>query len=177
MAIPVTLSSAKRQLRMEAGDASRDAEVQGFIDDAAAWVERYTGHILVARDVTEQFHGFGSVSLRAWPIAATAVPGVGYTDTTGAPVTIVGARLDVSRRPARILPPVGAFYPFRDTRQLFTVTIRAGYEPGDAVPGNLRRAMLTLISAYEADRAGGELFQAAEKAARTLCRDYRARAL
>ena len=172
MAIPVSLEDARRQVKLEEDDTSQDTELQGFINDAAAWVERYTGHALVARDVTEQFRGFGAVQLRAWPIKPDAAVGVAYVDTDGVPAAILGARLDVSSRPVRVSPPQ-AFWPFRDTRQLFTVTVRAGYEPGDAVPGNFRRAMLVLIGAYDADREGGDVLAKAEAAARSLCRSYK----
>jgi uncharacterized phiE125 gp8 family phage protein len=177
MAIPVTIEDARRQIRLADDDDSQDADLHQFIADAAAWVEDYTGHILVARDVTETFRGFGAVGLRAWPIAPDAVPGVAYVDATGAPVAIVGARIDATGRPVRVLPPAGPFYTFRDARQVFTVTIRAGYEDGDTVPGNFRRAMLILISAYDSDREGGEVFQKAEAAARRLCGSKRARQL
>jgi hypothetical protein len=171
MPIPVTLEDAQIALRQggEELDPTRLAEVQGFITDAAAWVEDYTGHILVARNVTEQFRGFGSAKLRAWPVAPTSAPGVAYLGENGEPIAVVGARLDVSRRPARVLPPLGPFYSFRDARQLFTVTIRAGYEEGDAIPGAIRRAMLILIAAYDADHEGGDLFGKAEATARALC--------
>lgn len=179
MAIPVSLEEAKRQLRQggEELDVARQAEVEGFIADAAAWVERYTGRILIAREVTEQFRGFGAVKLRAWPIAPTAIPGIAYVAPSGDPVAIFGARLDVMQRPARVLPPRGPFYSFRDAHQTFTVTIRAGYEDGAQVPGNIRRAMLVLIAAYDVDREGGDIFVAAEKAARALCSDLRLRRL
>jgi hypothetical protein len=59
MAIPVTLQDARRQIQLDENDESHDADLVQFIDDAAAWVEEYTGHILVARDVTESFRGFG----------------------------------------------------------------------------------------------------------------------
>ena len=172
MPIPVSLDDAKRHLR-HAGEtlsADRKTEIEGFIADAAEWVEGYTGHILVAREVTEQFRGFGSVQLRAWPIAPTAAIGVAYAGSDNTPLSVPGARLDVSRRPARVLPPNGPFHPFRDAQQLFTVTVRAGYEDGDLLPGNLRRAMLVLIAAYDVDREGGEVFQQAEATAKSLCR-------
>jgi len=177
MATPVSILDARRQLRLTDDDASMDGHITGWIADAAAWVEQYTGHILEARDVTEQFSGFGAVRLRAWPVAPTAVPGVAYVTADGSPVAIIGARLDVSSRPARVLPPGGPFYPFRHAEQLFTVTVRAGYGPHDRVPGNVRRAMLVLIAAYDQDREGGDMFQAAEASAKSLCRDLRARGL
>ena len=177
MAIPVSLDEAKAQLRILDDELDNEAEVQGFVEAAAAWVETYTGHILVARDVTETFHGFGAVTLRAWPIKPGALPGVAYVDAAGSPIAITGARLDLSGQRARVLPPSGPFYSFRDAQQTFTVTIRAGDEDDDTVPGNIKRAMLLLIGAYDADREGGATFKAAEASARRLCGDFRARRL
>jgi uncharacterized phiE125 gp8 family phage protein len=177
MATPVSLEDARRQLRLAENDTSMDADIVGYIADAAAWVEKYTGHIIAAREVTQPFHGFGTVELRAWPIAASAVPGVAYVDASGQPVAIPGASLDLTSRPARVSPPNGPFYSFTNCKQPFTVTVRAGYELDDEIPGNMRRAMLILISAYEADREGGDIFQKAEATARTLCRDYRLKRL
>lgn len=172
MDLPITLAEARRQLRLEEEDASRDAELSGFVADAAAWVERYTGHILAARDVTEHFRGLGAVRLRAWPVRPDAAIGVGYMDAEGNPIVVTGARIDNSRRPARVLPPKASWpFPLRD--QLFTVTVRAGYEVGEGMPGNMKRAMLLLIGAYDADREGGNVLGKAEVAAQSLCRSYR----
>ena len=172
MAIPVSLEDAKLHLRLELDDTSQDQQVGRWIADAAAWVERYTGHILEAREVTETFAGFRPVALRAWPIAADAVPTVTYLDGTGTSVPIQSARKNAVR-PAKIGPRAGHFWPFIDPQQAFTVTIRAGYEDADAVPGDFRRAMLMLIAAYDADREGGDAFAKAERTAKSLCRSYR----
>lgn len=177
MAIPVSLDEAKRQLRLEVDDISQDAEILGFIADAAAWVENYTGHVFTAQTVTETFRGFKPVNLRAWPIKADAVPAVAYSDTAGTAIGVPGARLDLSRDRARVMPGTGSFWPFIDSQQVFTVTIDAGYAAGDHVPGNLKRAMLLLIAAYEVDREGGDILAKAEASARSLCSDYRPRAL
>lgn len=177
MAIPVTLEDAKRQLRIELDDASQDDEILGFIADAAAWVEKYTGHVFAARDVTEVFRGFRPVMFRAWPITATAMPGVAYTNADGVAVAIPGARIDLSQGRARIVPGTGSFWPFIDSQQVFSVTIRAGYETNDVVPRNLRRAMLVLIAAYDDDREGGDTFSKAEAVARKLCTGFRPRVL
>lgn len=177
MAIPVTLEDAKRQLRLEVDDASQDDEILGFIADAAAWVERYTGHIFIPHTVTETFRGFKPVALRAWPVKAAAVPGVAYVDANGTSIAVPGARLDFSGQRVRVTPGTGCFWPFAGSQQIFTVTIDAGYEEGDLIPGNLKRAMLILIAAYEADREGGEVFEKAEATARKMCADFRPRAL
>jgi uncharacterized phiE125 gp8 family phage protein len=178
MAIPVTLADARLQLKMEPDDTSRDTELQGFIADAAAWVESYTGHILVAREVTETFPGFGRLALRAWPIKADAVVALSYTAGLIGPVIVTGARLAAgSARPARVHPAFGTVWPHTGLTGTVSVTVRAGYEPGDPVPGNFRRAMLVLIGACDEDREGGDLFAKAEAAAKSLCRGFRARGL
>jgi uncharacterized phiE125 gp8 family phage protein len=177
MAIPVTLEDARRQIQLGEGDWYQDINLAQSIEDAAAWVEEYTGHILVARDVTETFYGVGAARLKAWPVRAASVPTVAYVNASGATVAIEGAGLDASSRPARVLLPPNVLDSFCGSKQSFTVTIRAGYEPKDAVPGNFRRAMLILISAYDSDREGGELFQKAEASARRLCGRLRSRRL
>lgn len=177
MAVPVSLPDARRQLKMEADDSSRDTELQGFISDAAAWVERYTGLLLTDREVTEQFRTPGSfVSLRAWPICPTALLTATY-DAGNGPIAIPGVRLDLTSQRARVRPAVGSCWPLTRCDQILSVSVRAGYQEGDFVPGNLRRAMLVLIGAYDADREGGSVFQAAEASARKLCSGFRARGL
>lgn len=177
MAYPVSLEEARRQIRLEADDESRDEDLTGWIADAAGWVEGYTGQLLDQREVTEHVSGFKPVEIRAWPIDAAAVPGVAYIGADGSPVAITGARLDLTRRPARIFPATGLFWPFRDSAQAFTVTITAGYANADAIPRDMKRAMLVLIAAYDADREGGDLFQNAVRTAERLCSRFRLRRL
>ncbi|WP_159981912.1 MULTISPECIES: head-tail connector protein [unclassified Novosphingobium] len=172
MALPVTLEEAKRQLKVEDDETDQNDEIEDFIRDAAAWVEDYTGHILEAREVVEHFNGFSPVSIRAWPIADTSIPVVTYTPAGGVPAT-QNARTDLTERPAKVAPVVGAFWPFIDSRQAFTVTIRAGYEDPNEVPRGLCRAMLVMIAAYDADREGGKIFADAEAAAKRLCRRFK----
>jgi uncharacterized phiE125 gp8 family phage protein len=177
MAIPVSLEAAKHQLRIELDDTSQDDQVRDWIADAAAWVERYTGHILEARDVEEAFTGFGALKLRAWPLKSDAVPVVTYENASGQPVAVTDVRISISRRPGRVVLRPGARWPIHCGHPTVTVTVRAGYEPEDVVPGNFRRAMLILIAAYDGDREGGDVLAKAEKAAKSLCRPFRVTAL
>lgn len=177
MALPVTLYEAKAQLQLGDEDYEHDAEVDGFLHDAVAWVEGATGHILEARDITEQFAGFDRMEVRAWPILPTATPVVTYAGPPVDPITVAGARVDISRRPARILPPAGLRWPFVASSTMVTVTVRAGYEDPGAVPRDLRRAILVLIGGYDADREGGDIFAKAEASARRLCDRHRLRRL
>lgn len=176
MPIPVSLDDAKLHLRHAGEDLSveRNAEIEGFIADAAAWVEGHTGHILEARDVTEEFGQRERLWLRAWPIKPSTVPEVVfYVDGAGSAMVLADARLNMRTRPARV-DPLGR-WPWSVYGAPVSVTVRAGYEPGDTVPGNIRRAMLILIAAYDADREGGDLFAKAERAACGLCRNLRPR--
>ncbi|EJU13992.1 hypothetical protein LH128_05820 [Sphingomonas sp. LH128] len=167
MALPVSLDQAKAQLRVDGDD--QDVEIGDFIRDAAGWVEEYTGHILEARDVEETFYDFRPVALKAWPISADAEPVLTFSDAEGVTHT-VPVSIDVTVRPARVFPDAGNYFPFGSRRQQFSVQFRAGYEDPDDVPGNICRAMLILIGAYDADREGGETLQKAETTARRLCR-------
>jgi uncharacterized phiE125 gp8 family phage protein len=177
MPFPVSIEEARRQLRLESDDTSRDDDLKDWIEDAAGWVEGYTKHLLTEREVVEHVAGFKPVTLTAWPIAATALPALAYLDADGSPIGIANARLDVTRRPARIFPATGLFWPFRNAAQPFTVTITAGYPTADEVPRDMKRAMLILITAYDEDREGGDLFLKAVKAAERLCGRFRLRRL
>ena len=177
MTIPVTLEAAKRHLKIELDDVSQDEEINGFIADAAAWIEQFTGHVLVARDVTKSFSSFDRVMFREWPIAADAVPVVTYDGAGGQAVPVTEVRMLLSRRPARVAPWVGGRWPALPLGSGVTATVRAGYEEGDEVPGEFRRAMLTLIAAYDADREGGDILRKAEDAAKDACSNFRIRAL
>jgi phage conserved hypothetical protein, phiE125 gp8 family len=177
MPIPVTMDDAKRQLRMDVDDVSRDDEIQSFIDDAAAWIEEYTGHVLVERDITAEFATFGEISFREWPIAASAVPIISYQGASGPAVSITDVQARVSRRPVRIVRWDGARWPVLPSGNIVTVTIRAGYPANAVVPPVFRRAMLMLIAAYDDDREGGDIVAKAEATARRICAGFRPRAL
>lgn len=179
MAVPVSIFDARRQLRYELDDDSNDEQLHDLISRAVAWVERYTGHLMEAREVTETFEHWDRPLLRAWPIKPGAVPVIAY-ELGGAPMELSGqlsGRIVASRRPARLLCPSGMLWPWFAYDTGISVTFRAGYEPRDVVPGNLRSAILVMITAYHEDREGGELFTKAEASARGLCRDFRHRRL
>ncbi len=170
MVEPIGVEEARAQIRMD-GDASRDADLVRYIRDAREWVETYTGQTLIAGDAIETFDAPGKVvTLRAWPIAPTAVTTIVVTDPDGTE-RLVDGFLDTKVRPAKVRSADG--WAMTRTDQQLTIVVRAGYETPAAVPGNLRRAMLLLIAAYDADREGGEVFAASEARARSLCRSFR----
>lgn len=166
MTLPVSLDDAKRHLRIIGDDDN--AEITGFISDAAEWVEDYTGHLLEQREVTEQFESFLDLRLRHWPITSDTVT----VSAAGSPVT--GARLLYPIRPGRILPAVDTYWPSLSTGDLIEVTYTAGYASPADVPRKFVRAMLVLISGFYEDREGGQIFCKAEETAKRLCRSKKA---
>lgn len=172
MSEPISIEEARSQLRLD-GDASRDADLARHIRDAREWVERYTGWTLVARDLTEAFRAPPrAVELKAWPLAS------GVTVTADIDGVVTAATINGTVRPARVSAAAPArCWPMSSPTSELRITVRAGVETPDDVPGNMRRAMLLLIGAYEADREGGDLFAAAEARARSLCGSYRMRRL
>lgn len=165
MSEPITIQEAASHLRMDA--VANGGALARYTRDAREWVERYTGHLLVARDVTEAFRAPRStIELTAWPVFADTTIAADADDVA------VPTRLDASRRPARVTPH-SASWPFPSPHTQLRITVRAGYRTSEEIPGNMRRAMLVLIGAYDADREGGEIFAAAEMRAKSLCRSYR----
>ncbi len=167
MVEPITVEEARAHLRIDGTD--EDTAIARYIRDARDWVEVYTGHILVRREVTETFSDLRRVRLRAWPIAADAVPVV---VAAGQPVA--GAALVVGNRPVHLVPAAGATFP-RIAPAVGAVSVRvtAGYADASQIPGIFMRAMLLLIGGYHADREGGDVFVKAEEAAKSLCRAKR----
>lgn len=164
---PITVEEARAHLRIDGTD--EDTAIAGYIRDARDWVEVYTGHILVRREVTETFSDLRRVRLRAWPIAADAVPVV-----IAARQPVVGAGLAVGNRPVQLVPATGAIFP-QIVPSIGAVSVRvvAGYADATEIPGIFMRAMLLLIGGYYADREGGDVFVKAEEAAKSLCRAKR----
>lgn len=169
MALPVTLTEAKRQLRV-----TNDFEnefIEDAILDAADWIEDYTGHILEEREITETFSSFKRLRLSAWPIEPGDI--AVSTVSGGTPSPVDGAWLYAVSRPASVLPALPNRWPGLSAGDFVTVTYTAGYASPDAVPRKMVRAMLVLITGYFEDRSGGEAFKDAEETAKRLCRSYK----
>lgn len=174
---PITLSEAKQQLRID-GNAD-DATINRLIATAREWVEGVTGVLLAEREVTETLPAFGPRNaLRSRPINGAEPIVVEYIDRTGGSQTITDARIVngeqilASGGPVLLHPAIGARWPCADGRYPVSVTFTAGINDADKIPAVLRQAVLLLITAYEADREGGDIVAKAEASARRLCRRY-----
>ncbi|MFD1951369.1 head-tail connector protein [Sphingomonas arantia] len=172
---PVSLELAKLQLRLDG--TAENALIEQSITAAREWVEKYTGHLLVRREVVEVVGALrNTVNLSAWP--DVVVTKVEYL-AGGAMVSLDAADFRVApmQRPAQLalVAPSGWFgagarAAGAASSPVITVTMQAGYANG-AVPAQLVRAMLVLIAAMYDGR--GSLSDAAIASATGLCRPYR----
>lgn len=150
MAEPVTLDEIKMHLDVARDD--QDQMLEDMVVAAREWVENYTGLVLVKRQVSEGFDAFDRLShLTAWPIASDAVASVTYADSQGAPDNVVDARMNVTRRPARLAPAFNTSWPVAYPGSI-VVTIEAGYVDAAAVPYSLKAAIKLYVGNLYANR-------------------------
>lgn len=168
MTEPVSVATAKLNSRID-GD-EEDALIASWIVTGRRWVENYTGHILVQRDVTERFDDFRRMRLRAWPIAPDADVLLTYTDTAGVSQIFADYRLDVGERPALLQPAFGVSWPFGSGgSRSVSATFRAGYATPEDVPAEMIAAILVIVDGLWKHRT---LTDDHERAAASLCRSY-----
>jgi uncharacterized phiE125 gp8 family phage protein len=162
---PVTLDEAKLAARIDSDD--EDTLIASWITVGRRWVESYTGHVLVQRDVTERFDCFGKMRLRAWPVAPDAAVTLTYSDATGAQQVFDGFRLDAVERPALLLPNLGTGWP---SSAGVTATFQAGYASPADVPAEMKAAIQIIVTGMLKHRV---LTDEYERAAASLCQAYK----
>lgn len=164
---PIDLEAAKLHLGVDYADD--DAAIERAVVAARRWVEKYTGHILLKREMTKAFASFETVRLRETPLDATADVTVSYRDADDVETALTGFRLGSLVRPARLFST--ATWPtVAEVDDAVTVTFTAGYDPGE-VPEDLQAAMLVLVAGMYDNREG--FGENAERAAKSLCKEYR----
>lgn len=177
MAEPLTTAEAKAHLRVT--DTSEDTLIGTYIVAAREWVENYTGHILVQREVVDGFSAWGPyLTLRHQPITVgdpTPTLTVAYINADGDETAFEDFVLRDQRYPWTIWPVHGSEFPELGENPTITVTYTAGYASAGAVPQALRQAMLLLIGAWHQQRganSGDEMFET-PFAVTSLCRPFR----
>jgi uncharacterized phiE125 gp8 family phage protein len=167
---PVSLALAKQQLRV-IDNNSEDVLISSYIRSAREWVEHHTSAVLVRRQFTEHFDGFGrNLIIRKHPIIV--VDSLRYIDRAGGEQVYEGASGRYEKRPFRLYPALGRPWP---ATHHVTVTYTAGYGPLDA-PAQLVQAMLLLIGHWYANRGDGgdgNVPMGVSRAVLSLCRDHR----
>lgn len=163
MAEPITLSLAKKHLRVDS--AAEDDLITEIIADARSWVEDYTGQTLVQDSRALTLKSFTEQML-VWPIQSVAE--VSYRDSAGVLQTLASSvyELDAIERPARLRLKSGQSWPAHGQ---IIVDLVAGYATAADIPGGMRRAMYLLIGGFYGMRATGGLDEGTAAAARRAC--------
>lgn len=154
-----------------------DEMLSQFRLTAIGWVEEYTGVLLSARPVTEQFDGFRRLVLDAWPV--NAIVSINYFAADGIATQLADSeyRLQAITRPAQIGraasgAPSSVPWPttMAGVEDAVSVTVQAGYSSADIIPNELLTAALVIVRSLYDDR---EVTENAEMRAAGLCRFHR----
>jgi uncharacterized phiE125 gp8 family phage protein len=133
----VDLTLAKAQLRVT--HTSEDTLIAQYIASAQAWIERYTGLLLVEDTVVDTFTAFGDyLELSRGPFVE--LTSIAYVDTAGDDQTVSAARV----RDGRIYAPDGGWPTIGDYTTI-TATYVAGFD-AYTLPEELVQAQLLLIA-------------------------------
>lgn len=172
---PVTLPEAKQHCRVLSND--EDTLITALITAAREWVENFTGHLLVPREVTQRFECFSShTMLYGWPIADSAVPEITYADPQGEIQMLVGARIALCNGYGRLAPAFGSRWPSTYSGAgSVVVKFQAGYATPAAVPQSMKQAILLLVGHWFANResVSDKAMTEVPMAVDALCRPYR----
>lgn len=172
----VTLANVKEHLRVTT--TNEDTVIGAYRAAAIAYVEKYTGHVLVQREVTDAFAAWGDyLTLRHQPITVddpTPTLTVTYLDTEGDEIEYESRVIRDQTYPWTIYPPYGDDFPTLADNGTITVTYTAGYAAGQ-VPDELNAAVLLLCGHWHANRAAVDegSFQELPLAVVSLCRPFR----
>ena len=153
---PVSLSYAKKYLRISEGFTDEDALIQMQITAARERFERGTGLVLAETVFDAVFDAWPSDNIiRLFKVPLISVDNIKYYDTEGTEQTINGEDLYVDNvsRPARITHPEG-WFPVADTKRLGGIRVRftAGFTTTDNMPKIIMNALLMMIAHFYENR-------------------------
>lgn len=167
MAEPLSVADAKAHLRV-IDNTTEDSLIGTYISAARRWVEDYTGHILMARDIDVQFSAWGDY-LPIWLQPVSEIGAINYTDADGEDAEFSAYGYAAGQYPLKLYPT--DVFPELGTNGTITVPVTAGYASPSDIPEPLMQAIKVLLTAMFKNRGGG--WEEAEPAAKMLCRLYR----
>ena len=152
----LTLTQVKEYLRYETADTSNDNTLTIMLAGAQRWVENYTGHILVQREVVESPAAFPVAptgqtpyfDLRWKPADSTTIE-IGYLDSDLEAATFTAFTSYLVNDTYRVVANVA----WPTTGSGITFTYTAGYEAVDDIPDDIMHAMLIYLGMSDDDRA------------------------
>jgi uncharacterized phiE125 gp8 family phage protein len=154
MTEPVSLETAKVQCEVDAEETEWDELIGGYITTARSFVERYTGHIIVQRTLTEAFDRFPfhDRAIQIWKTPIVSLDELRYFDWDEVEQVYAGAVERLGGVPAKIYPAAAdRCWPSASCRGGVTVDLTAGYDAGEEPPEAIQ-AMLLLIAHWFENR-------------------------
>jgi uncharacterized phiE125 gp8 family phage protein len=151
---PVSLAEAKAWLRLD-GEAE-DGLVATLISAARIHVESVTGRALVAQSwrlVLDGWPAGRAVSLPVGPLIALTAITAFDADGEAQEVETAGVLADATAHPPRLYFPPALVLPAARAKMGIEIDFLAGHgEEPDAVPADLRRAVLGLVAHWFENR-------------------------
>lgn len=149
-ALPLTLTEAKRQLRIEESETAFDADITALVKAANDWVYATCHVTLITTDYNAIFESFPQCrrfKLPGFPISA--IESVDYIKPDGT-LDAAGFQLDSIQVPASIYPEVGEQWPEVQADRIDAITIEyaAGYGTTSAAVPELAKHLLRLLVAH-----------------------------
>lgn len=170
---PVNFAMLAAQLRL-GSDTSEQTLIEGYILAAREWVEDYTGHLLVQREVTDHFGTFER-RLRLSKRPLLDVISIDYLDGDGVASTYTGFDVRTDGQNAYIHAS-SAGWPARYRPGAVSITYTAGYAPMEA-PQRFIQAIQLLAGDFYRNRSSGSLSPDVDRAVSSLLRSFRRRTL
>lgn len=170
----LSIADVKKYLRYRAADTSQDDPLAIIVNGGQRYIENYTGHLLVQREVTESPVAFpvaiqtgvlAYYDLRWKPYVVDSLA-VAYLDTSKAPQEYEDFTIYPAQGTQRVIP--ASAWPGALAGVTFTYT--AGYET-DAVPEDLLHALCLYSGMSDEER--GEASSAGWTAMEHLLIPYR----
>ena len=160
VALPV--QAMKDHLRLGSGfadDGMQDALIRGYVRAAMAAVEGRIGKALIAREFLLTLMRWRDAEAQPLPVApVVAVASVTVVDDAGVPVAVPSSRWRLEadlHRPKLVAR--GALLPAVPVGGRAEVVFQAGFGAWDAVPADLRQAVMLLGAQYHELRHEGSV--------------------
>jgi uncharacterized phiE125 gp8 family phage protein len=149
--LPLTLSEAKRQLRIEESETAFDAELTSLIATAEEWVYATCHVTLLTTQYLAKFERFPDTKrfpIPAYPVAS--IQSVSYYDEDGNNQTITGYQSDLIQAPVAIYPAPETDWPTTQVDRIDAVRIAftAGYGSTAASVTNMPKHLMRLLVAH-----------------------------
>jgi len=142
---PISLAEAKHHLRVDGSDD--DTYIANLILTATDRAESFQRRTYMQRQRTYVLDSFPPIIRPPYP-PLVSVDSIKYIDTNGVEQTLDSAEydVDITTEPGRIKPAYEKSWPsIRTVMNAVTITYTAGYASKDAVPFDIKAAILLII--------------------------------